>query len=433
MKLRAWLIASTAASVMACSSGGQGAPTDPGQGGTGGGSGGGGGGTGDTGGGGAGPTHVWPEPSLKIPGATKPAVVVSQSGTVLLAYTKDQKLWLQRDPVNGGAPEVLEDQAGDGMNVRGAADPSSGQALFLDANLRGWRIDGATTSPGAYLIDSWWSTTSMSASWPGAQPVVVMRSNHDNTEYWVHAWQPPPAGSAALPAPDVSNLIGTEMYAAQLYDEAPSFLALSADSGLVFFSQPAYTTDDPWGRYARWTKVQRDPSRPAGEGAYFLPGDSGTFELPVPPKKNASWVAIHPTEAGNAVLTWHMVPECACAVNDVFIANVTIGSDGVPALQGTGVNVSGTSGQTDESDFPVVRPAGGGKLWVAWRESAFGPRAALYDATLQREWVGAPSTESNCDVTQPLSAVVDASGALWLAAVMRPQHGDPEVWLWVVK
>lgn len=439
--MRASVLALAAAFLVpACSGGGQDTQSGP-AGGTGGtaetgGAGGAGGSTAGEGGGGAGGTgqpqeHAWPEPTLKIPGATKPAIAVTPGGTVLLAYSLGQKLWLQRDPAGSSSPEMLEEQVGDGIDVRGVTDPSSEQAYFIDGNLSAWWVDGATTTPTSYQVSSWWSTTSLSVSWTSDRPIVAMRSNHDNSEYWVHVWQAPPEGGAALPTPDETTLLGTEMFAAQLYDEAPSFLPLGGGAGITVFSQPGYTAEDPYGRYARWLKVQRDPSRTAEEGAYYLPGATGMLELPIPQGNNASWVAIH-AAGGGAVLTWHMVPECACQVNDVYMQRVAFDAGGVPSLVGDAVNVSGTSGQTDESDSPVVRATSADKLWVAWRESAFGPRVALYDMSLQREWVGAPSADSACDLTQPISAAADSAGVLWVAAVMRPA-GEPQVWLWRIE
>jgi len=423
---------------VACSGGGQGSPSDSAggggatdAGGTGGAGGSVAGGSGGTGGTEQPPAHSWPEPRLKIPGATKPAVAVTPGGTVLLAYSLDQKLWLQRDPEHSSSREMLEDQVGDGIDIRAVTDPTSEHAFLIDGNLRAWWIDSVTTEHAGFQVSSWWNATSLSISWTSGRPVVAMRSNHDNTEYWVHAWQAPPGGGAALPTPDEATLLGTELFAAQLYDEAPSFVALTGDTGVVVFSQPGYTSQNPYGRYARWMSVGRDPSRAADDGAYYLPGAAGMLELPVPQSENASWVAIHPV-GGAAVLTWHMVPECACQVNDIYMQRLAFDANGVPSLEGGAVNVSGTSGQTDESDPPIVRAASAGKIWVAWRESAFGPRVALYDASLQREWVGAPAVDARCDLTQPLSAVADSSGALWVAAVMRPAD-DPEVWLWRIE
>lgn len=369
---------------------------------------------------------AWPEPSRIWPGAQGPSIAILPSGVVAVSYVLEGAAWVQLEPELSDMPQHVVDNMGSGKNLRLAASPEEEVLVALDANagvhvIRDGFIE-AVFRPLGYP-----SVTAYNLAWTATRPVALIESNFNNAEYWLHAIAIPDASASV----EVSQttLLNSRSFRYQMYSEAPSLLPLDGAGPTLralVFPSAAVAGPSGYGTLAAWVRVSGD----LDAGGYLANQASGNFELPIPSDQNASWISAHDLGAGVAVLTWHQIPVCACQVYDVMLARLSVDVEGTPSVVGEAVNVSQTPGQTDESDGPVVVPRGDGSFYIAWRETSFGPRVALYDANLSRQWIVAPDQDDACAADEPISAAVDAQGRLHLVATLRPE-GSPEVRYWI--
>ena len=373
-------------------------------------------------------TLAWPAASATIAGATTPALALV-GGKQVLTFTRNYKLLVLADAVAGGMP--LEVGAGsDTYDVRAAAPAaSSGESIVLwSQGLHSYLSNGVPNGAGISLInaDITNDIAHLGVTWSGARPIAalqVMFNLGARTSFFALALGPqgsaPPA-AVLLSAPSATVLQG--------FGESPSVLDLQ-DGRALLFAPTGEVAPNGYGTLARWYLVGPDPA--GGASAFLLQQSTGQLQLPGDVLKNRDWIQVHDLGAGKAAFTWAQTSP-SNAVYDVFLSTLTVAADGTPALGATFVNVSNTTGQVDNSDFPVVRSTGDGRLWITWREAKFGPRVALYDAQLKRIGIIAPDVELNCDSSQSISAVVDSTGALHMAAVVRPDTLTPEVRTWII-
>ncbi|MBI5549092.1 MAG: hypothetical protein HY901_34845 [Deltaproteobacteria bacterium] len=375
----------------------------------------------------------WPSTSVDLPGAAAPAIARTASNKVVLAFARDSKVWSLANPTPGavpvelGAPIAAIDFH---PQIRLAADPTSERIMVLWNNgsfiqtLAGIP-DGTqgqlTQAPMIY------NATHFDLRWSGGRPVGTVLSSSDNR---LRHYAFDLGDGDLLPLPTTLPTAATladDGLRAWYYDMAPTLIGLSGGRALLFFN----ASDD--GRVARYLRLERDPSVATGDPAWLVPQSSGTLTLPPGASTSVDWVQIHPLDqtGSRAALTWAEVAPMS-QVFDVHLALLDLSADGTPSLSAAAaVNVSNTGGQTDNSDMPIVKPAGDGRIWVAWREANGGPRVALYDNALHRLGIAAPPTELRVRTDSALAAEVDGVGTLHLAAVVQPGN-EPEVRYWVL-
>ena len=139
------------------------------------------------------------------------------------------------------------------------------------------------------------------------------------------------------------------------------------------------------------------------------------------PEPHAAWIQLWPLGPDRYAMTWGGTP--TSLVFDVFVTGVTLDANHAPTLDSTYVNVSATSGVTQNSDHAIVRPTGDGRAWLAWRETDYGPRVALLSQDLQPTLILSPSVNFPCSSDSSIGARVDAEGTLHLVAGTRANEG----------
>lgn len=399
----------------------------------------------------------WPQDSLRLPGASAPDLALTAGGTMLIAYLESGRVRLAVDPIDGAG--VLDLGPGASLPPRLVVSDQTEQAVVLwspvDTSLYGaWidqgELDGSpfelVSQQGRWALE-WKPSRGLKGIWTAAGPVVLtlaacpeveiydpsgelVERQFPSSDWFAFAVPRPEAGALPVP-PEAQALFGVEHGVFLGFGETASLLDLDGSSaGAEGPSVLAVSNlrHEPvgGGPPGMWWAVAR---RGAGAG-WFSPGLSGVAAMPGE-AAGFAWLQVHPLGPDQAVLTW-----CQASgglVFDVFMTRLERDADGTPSPDSDAINVSQTYGLTEHSEFPIVLPAGGGRLWVTWRESYFGPRVALYDAGLSRLAIAAPEEEYNLNGSAPMGAAVDAQGALWLAAQVEGQAGQPEVRLWRIE
>ncbi len=376
---------------------------------------------GDDGGGDGGDdaTLSWPEaPTAVVSGAAAPALAVTAEGTVVLAYVNDGQVWVEVDPP-AATPVAVGDSVSDRTQLTAAGSPSGDQALVVWTYGRHVWIDGGTVGTAGRLVDSWDVADRVRLSWTGERPLLAMETGAAGQVLVVGD-----PTAAMAPAPQAGDTLIAVRSGFRYHQESLAAVDLGEDQVLAF-SPWGVTSDGDYGTDASWASGQCPTDSAPG---WCQPQQSGTFALPGPDNQNRTWIQAHQLGAGSLALTWAATPG-GTMVFDVFLARLTFDATEGPALGATNVNVSDTPGTTDNSDHPFVLPAGDGRLWVAWREQAFGPRVALYDSELNRLALVAPDRDPNLNLTQAIAAAVGPDGSLHLAGAVTT--GDTnEVHYW---
>lgn len=377
-------------------------------------------------------TPRWPEATRTWAGARAPAVAVTPGGQITVGYglTATLTYQLELDPATSPPPVELATglSADTGATVLLAASATDEGVVGLDTNgTVYWLRDGAEEAESHPVGFPF--VTALHLSFTATRPVALLETNFENTAYWLHGFVVPEATAPELAPVSADTLLATRDFRAHYHGEAPSFLELEETAttltGLVVPSE-ALAGPSGYANLGAWSRVRGD----LAAGGYLVEEATGTFPLPIPDNRNASWLTLHDLGGGAAALTWHQTPE-ASQVFDVMLARVAFDASGAPSIDGAALNVSDTAGLTDESDQPLVLPRGDGSFYVAWRESAFGPRVALYDPSFTRQWLIAPDTDLRCRLDDRIAAAVDPDGRLHLVATVMPQ-GTDEVWYWVI-
>ncbi|MBN2192549.1 MAG: hypothetical protein JW751_07005 [Polyangiaceae bacterium] len=371
----------------------------------------------------------WPVATRTWSGARAPALTITAGGQVLVGYALDHAFSVELDPASSPSPVQISTNIGSAGVVRFVPGPTGDGVTAFDASGHTYFLDGAVLVADAFPI-GYPTVGGVSLFGTAARPIALVETNYQNAAFWLHAVALPDPGAPDLPPLSDTTLVAQRDFAASMYAEASSFLELAETSdtvtGLVVPSV-AVPSASGYATEARWVRVSGGLST----GGYLTREAEGTFSLPIAADRNASWVGAHDLGGGKYALTWHQIPECACMVFDVMLAQLSVDAGGIPRVTGNAINVSDTPGQTDESDHPLVLPRADGSFYIAWRESAFGPRLALYDESFTRQWIIAPDQDLKVRLDDPIAAVVDDAGRLHLVATVMPA-GTEEVRYWVI-
>ena len=361
---------------------------------------------------------LWPEASASFAGY-QPALAIHPDGRILLAYESEGQVWLRMNPASADEPQLLGSGVGENSVVQAAASPEENVSLVAWCYGIGVWIDGSTaTLPAAHLVDSFDVAADMRLTWTGTKPLLVMENRNA-----VQAWSPDPDSQNPIAAPVEADRLLTAFDGMRHYGEDVSAIELD-EQGILAFQPVAEAGPTGYDNLARYVIARKDPV----QSPYFRPERSDTLTLPGSDELNRRWIQVHDLGELGPVLSWTETSP-GTMVYDVFLNRMSLDEEDRPRLRGNPVNLSGTGGQTDNSDFPVVLSTGEGRIWVAWRESFFGPRVALFDSELNRLGLIAPDNELNQYNNQPISAVVDAAGSLHLAAVVRPAQ-EAQIHYW---
>ncbi|GEM_PF-2443649 len=405
----------------------------------------------------------WPGDALVVEGAMKPAVAVTGSGRVVLSYVKEGTLWMGEVKEGSLASDALLSlgSASDRHAPRMAAEPN-GQRVFVawvrggdDGLMGAWWKNGELEAEPALLVDrltskyqEWSPAREHSVVWTSEWPVVFALGAAGDV--WLegtgqvqtansswYAFAPPGPGKGPLPAPqETQQLFFVDRGIWLGHGEAPRLLDLQSapDSDTLDYlfavSNLAAEDGEGYGRSAAWALAWRERAGEIDAGGFYWRGETGTLPLP-DIDSNAMWIQIHDDGEGDALLSW-----CKSAgkgmVYDIFVAPLLLLNAQSPALGEPVLNISNTPGLTDHSEHPVILPAGRGALWVAWRESFFGPRVSAYQTKdLTRIASASAPNEWHLSDADPIAAAVDTDGALLLAATfMDPYVGQPTIRLW---
>ncbi|MBW2703273.1 MAG: hypothetical protein JRF33_20830 [Deltaproteobacteria bacterium] len=360
----------------------------------------------------------WPEASASFAGH-QPALAIHPDGRILLAYESGGQTWLRMNPASSDEPQLLGTGVSEYGDLQAAASPDENVSLVVWRYGNGVWIDGSATDlPAAHLVDSFDVASNIRLTWTGTKPLMVMENRNA-----VQAWSPNPDARAPIVAPVEADRLLTAFDGMRHYGEDVSAVELDQQSILAF--QPVGETGPAGsGSLASYVIARRDPN----QSPYYRPEHSDTLALPDSDELNPRWIQVHDLGELGLLLSWTETSP-GSMVYDVMLNRLSLDEGNRPQLNGNPVNLSGTGGQTDNSDFPVVLPTGEGRIWVAWRETSFGPRVALYDPELNREGLIAPDEELDQDGSQPISAVVDADGSLHLVAVVHPDQ-DAQIRYW---
>lgn len=355
---------------------------------------------------GGGEAAAWPEAERVLENATNPALTVSADGTIRLAYQQDG--WIRVGELAGGDPvDVAEGDYERGDELWLSSAPDADRALLVwNPGWGAWLVDGALDGAPFRLAEL--GLVNLSPAWTRVGPVVTARTGDfyrgdtlvrgKLVAFRVEDASPVPVPSDA----EALEAVGSTFY---LWGERERLVDLGERGFLVFRMSPERNPEDPDGVLARWWRL-----RSTAASRYLEVVDTGTLAGLSAPR----WIQPWDLGDGRFALTW-----CAptnSLVQDVFVAELSIDASGVPTLAGPGENVSLTSGLTDNSDDPRLLPTGDGRFWLAWRESSYGPRAALLGPDLSPTHLFGPREELESDTSAQLDAVVDADGNLVLAA-----------------
>ncbi|MDF1562184.1 MAG: hypothetical protein P1V51_04025 [Deltaproteobacteria bacterium] len=371
------------------------------------------------------PPPAWPQALATLPGASEPTLTRAPDGTLTLTFVRDGKLWLQR-PALGGTPVELGAASGFQLEVFAATHPTEDRLFVVWGDGHAVIVtDGIPEGPAfrPFLNQFGNGASPRGAGWLRHRPVVFGQTG----ETWVGSEVYPAEGFAfavpidfpqylPLPEPHPEGVLDPFWNGYHYYEEA--FLPHDLGNGelLVFFPHARNTAADPTGSptLARWRYLHPDTSQTAAR-SFYLVGTGGEFELPEP---GAAWIQLWKLDGDRWALTWGS--STTSLVFDVHIAPVTLDENGAPVLGSTYYNVSSTPGMTQNSDHAIVRPVGDGRVWLAWRETGYGPRAALLDAQLRPTAIYAPAVDFPCNLSSSMGAQVDADGALHLVAGLLP-------------
>jgi hypothetical protein len=422
---------------------------------------------------------TWPAERLVVTGAHAPALAIA-GGTVLLAYAREDGKMVLRAGAETGAEVLLStrtNEEGATLSSRSfpkiAGDPSSRHAVVLwswgeaDLRMAWWKddvleiTDASPINLAGLTIYSWLPARNLNLAWTDGGPLAALQSNEpavqlqnpDGTwaqpqlgrDVW-YALKVPRATDAPVLWPDAT--VELFNYAGGMYlgfGEAPSLVPLASrpewGTGPAALVAPSFMATKTEGDITRflgmnWAIARQVPGSAARNGSWLEPVTKGHMEV-VPDPEYKSWIQLHPLGPDNGILTYCR-PDGGTAVYDVFAQRYVLSAEGVPSVEGEAINVSETFGGTDGSEYPVVLPTGDGRWWIAWRESEFGPRVALYDALMNRVGIATPDVDLHQNEAESVAAAVDANGALHLAAVVNPSRtqgnqGLNEVRYWVLE
>ncbi len=359
----------------------------------------------------------WPDTTLEMEGV-QPSIALGGDGMLVLAFEHEGKVWVLQDPVSGTKPVAVEESAGESTWVRAVGAPEDDSVLVAWSYARGVWVDEAGPGlPSDKMVDSFEVGDRVGLAWSMDGPLLLL-----DDKSGTHVLLVKESGPAPAPVPDdllIAPNAGTGFH---YFNEIPTVADLGSGDVLAF-ALLGEENDSGYGTKARWVIGQR-----VQNGEYYRPRDSGTLDLPGGREQNHFWIQVHRLDADRWILSWAQVSP-GSQVFDVFLSKLGFGQDGVPELEGDAVNISNTPGETDNSDHPLVLPAGDHRIWVAWREINFGPRVALLDNDLKMLAITAPDDELDLDESQPISAAVDKNGTLHLVAVVRPD-GDAKIRYW---
>ncbi len=405
----------------------------------------------------------WPDASAIILAAGSPDLARASGGTLLLITSEAGRVMLRSDPQQAEPAAPVDLGPGGGL-PRIAVDPGSEQAAVVWIRdgytlMTAWIDQGEPDGAAFELISAedrrgkeWSPSRGHSLRWFADGPVLTMISalpqvevygpggdvveRQDPRSDWFAIAVPRPE-TGTLPQPPESMRLFTRPASVWLgHAEWPTALDLAGTSAAI--DGPALLAVsnmqqfiDGEGPFMSYMVGRR--STIGGFPYEWVYNDQSGDTVRLPGVEGGvSWIQGHPLDDGAALLSW-----CAPSggmVFDVFVTTMTVADDGTPSLGDQAINVSQTLGLTDHSEAPLVLSAGGGRFWIAWRETSFGPRVALYEADLTRVGIAAPDNELNVSSTAPLGAAVNPDdGALWLAAQVAPVEGEPEVRLWRIE
>ena len=368
----------------------------------------------------AGPTLSWPTELVRID-AAQPALAIGAGGPLVLSFVADGQVFVSIDPGSGLAPVAVGDQVAESSWLRAIGAPDADRILVVWSYTRSVWVDSSGPQlPADRLIDSFDHGSRLALGWTGSRPLLVIEDTDGTRALGVA-----PTGATRAPAPVVADLLLEPRSGALYHNEIPRAVDLGSDRILVFDSDgEANAAGAGHGTEARWVIGQRDPA----VSPYVRPQATGSISLPGAEDKNRFWIHAHDLGEGGHALSWAEIAP-GSMVFDLFLARLHLDAHGTPSSVSGARNLSNTPGQTDNSDHLLLLPTADSRVWAAWRERNFGPRVALLDKDLLPLALTAPDDELRLDDSQPISAVVDASGGLFLAAVVRPA-GTAEVRCW---
>lgn len=361
---------------------------------------------------------IWPAPSLTIEDAIDPLLVAAPGGVRTLLYQQGGKLWAMRGPV-GGTPFELG-QTGGVVEASATASPTDDRVFVAWAGRRGrWLVDGQPEGAVLVLYEGLADLSNIGTGWFAGRPAVNAYTN----EVWYGSTRYPPTmiafslpadpGALPLPAPRADQLLDPSANPYHHHDEIHRFIDLGNGTALLFRTTWRQDPNDATGlkRFARWHHLKPKLNSALTSTHYLVSVKEGLMELPA----WAAWIQPHALGDGKFALSWGSSDNSL--VYDVFVAGLAIAEDGTPSLTTAAVNVSKTTGMTQNSDHALVLPTGDGRLWLAWRETDRGPRVALLDAqTFRVLRIASPPSELFCNMASSMGAVVDGEGTLHLAA-----------------
>lgn len=365
-----------------------------------------------------GPSLFWPTEFVRID-AAQPSLAMGALGRLVLSFVADGQVFVSVDPGSGLAPVAVGDQVAESTWIQAVGAPNADRILVVWSYTRSvWVGPSGPERPADRLIDSFEYGRQLTLGWTGSRPLLVIE-DADGTR----ALSLDPVGTGRTPAPGEADLLLEPRSGARYHNEIPRAVDLGSDRFLLFESDGG-ANEAGYGTVARWVIGQREPA----VSPYLRPQSNGSISLPGAEDKNRFWIHAHDLGAGGYALSWVEIAP-GSLVFDVFLARLHLDADGTPSSVSGARNLSNTPGQTDNSDHLLLRPTRDFLVWAVWRERNFGPRVALLDKDLSPLALTAPDDELRLDDSQPISAVVDASGGLFLAAVVRPA-GTAEVRCW---